>query len=855
LNRKMLLELALMLTMASTLVILPARAWSGPPYTGPGDHPFPTEDTTYSEFGPRVEYLLIKFYGSDVAEWEALRAGQVDITDWSLTRTYRNDFSAGDDPGVAVADAGGELGMFVLDVSNNPWMNDGANPDIIGDNPEHIGQAGYPDLTDSRNPLGDDHIIAIPAGHPYLAQNTLVTRGSQARLAIAHLLDRDAIILATGSVHNPMYTHQAECDIFRLGGWINDGAQRYPYSIATANLILDLAGYVDTDGDGIRNHDSNNDGIIDNTDANFHVEFYTRLDLWRSTIGDWIQAGLVAVGIDVTRKPGTGGYAWQNVMLDKIGHMYTAGWILSREPTTIWGLYNSINYWHPGDPPDYMRVMDAQLDTDSNALAYAVDIASAKAAALAAQQDMVAPDKVLDIPVGNSRMMKGYWKYYAGTEYWKGVINAPAYGVNTGASSIDSTLNMRRSRAELEPYPVGGTLEYGWKYLDMPTSLNPFQYSWYWDAEVIFRTYNVLLAVNPYNPFGGGPGLAPAGDLPWIASSWTQDVLGGDGPGGAGSIFTFTLRNDVYFHDGTLMTAKDIYYTVQFGHWQAIDHADYGWTGLPPWFWSNIYDITPEFDADGVVTDVMGVGVDMVDGPEGFTIRFNYNVESIWAFWWAGAGIPVVPKRYWWDRFVPNPTGSDGFAPDPQMVGTGPYMVYPGIVNPPDGVHYDPSLGFIRLDVFPRFFNLLPPVPPNPMLDFVYVDVTGAQSADIYILGDSQPAGTVTPVTAYVYALGSRSATGALRITGIKVPGGAGNFGVTSINLPAGWYGVVVTVVAPWGNDFDWQRVNHNPGAGIGGDLSGAATTKWNRLPANGIVDFRDLTWFLRFNGQTAAPA
>jgi len=654
-----------------------------------------TEDGRFEMFGPRVDNVLIKMYMSDVAEWEALRAGQIDITDWRLTKTYYDDFMDGSDPDVAVADNGGELDMWVLDINNNAYINDGVDPDKIG-------PPGDP--TDTPNPLGDETLIEVPPGHPYLPAGTMVTRGSQARLALAHLLDREAIINATGNMHKPMYTHIPNSTIFRIDGWINENVYKYPFNPQLASSILTMAGYSDTDSDGWFNDPR--------TGANINLDFLIRTDTFRKTIADWIEArseGTPGGSIPNLRDYGPGilvtqvlppWWGWRHVTQF---HLRTGGWILNRAPTYYYGLYNSKSFWHPGDPPNYFNVHDPEIDRLSELLYFAPDIPTAKQAALDLQTRMNEPDAVFNIPVANSMGRKAFKKTHTdnGT-YWHGFINSPGYGISTGpAPGIDTFLN-----AHPEGMDTGGTIRQGWRYWDMPTSVNPYSYSWFWDADVIFKMYNTLLAVNPYDPVGGGPGEYPPGDLPWMAKSWEIGTWSPDGGVSVNSRFTFYLRDDVYFHDGTLMTAKDVYYTVQFGHWQAIDHPDYGWTGIPPWFWSSIMDITPEFNAStGEVIDVMGVGVDMPDGPDGFRVVFNYNIQSIWALWRAGAEIPVTPKHKWWDRFVPNPTGSDRFAPDPQMIGTGPFQVYPGSMNPPDGVHYDPTLGFIKLDKNPTFFN------------------------------------------------------------------------------------------------------------------------------------------------------
>ncbi|MBI3167531.1 MAG: ABC transporter substrate-binding protein [Chloroflexi bacterium] len=79
-------------------------------------------------------------------------------------------------------------------------------------------------------------------GHPALRDRNL-------RLALAHATDKqkliDVILLGLG---NPGLTLIPD----GLGVWYNDTLADYEYDTAKANRILDDAGYVDADGDGIR---------------------------------------------------------------------------------------------------------------------------------------------------------------------------------------------------------------------------------------------------------------------------------------------------------------------------------------------------------------------------------------------------------------------------------------------------------------------------------------------------------------------------------------------------------------------------------------------------------------------------
>jgi ABC-type transport system substrate-binding protein len=814
LKNKILISAVLIFALAISAA--PAFAFVGPPYVGN----VPTEDGLYEMFGPRADTLIISMYANTEAEWDALTVGDIDITDWPLTVARLQQFRDYEHyPYIGVADAGGEFGSYYLDLNNAEFTNDNEN-NVIGD------------PGDLRNPLGDPTLIELPPQHPYTPGET-VTRGSQFRLAIAHLVDRLAIItMSDGAtpIHFPMYTHLPENTTFRERGWINDGVPHYPYNPTLAAQILDWAGYVDTDGDGWRNYDSNGDGVIDANDANIVLHFYTRLDLYRKSIGDFVQQGLVSIGVQVVRHEVTGGGAWNACMLIKKHHMYTAGWILSRMPTLLYGLFHSQFYWHPGDPPNYNHVSDPELDAILEDLYTPVSLEQAKEACFEAQAMLLDPTRVYNIPVGNNHMYKAYKKYYApgtGTgPYWRGILNTKGYGINTGALPLDSTLSMHP-----EGSATGGVIKYGWQQNWVPSSLNPYQYSWYWDAEVLFRIYEGCIVVNPYDAFGGGP-MGEPGDLPWLAYAWEQQVNATAGT----TKVTFYLRGDVYFHDGTKMTAKDFYYTVQLGHWMAEDHPEYGWTALPPWFWESIADITPEYDAG----DTPGVGVDMPDGPDGYRVVVNYNVASIWALWYAG-GIPIVPKHKWWDVFYPNPTGVDGFAPDPQMIGTGPWKIYPHNINEPE--YYTPS-DHIKMDKNPNFHHKF--VAGNEYCEYLKITVD-SDSPDIYIDNTGGETKVVNLIVAVVDNNNMMVWFG--KIEKVKVP--KNSWGVTSMpGLKAGQYKAWVTIDGYGQTGFGVFTLTE-PATTLPGDIGGT-TTKFARTPIDNKVDFKDVFWLLKAYGQTA---
>jgi len=80
------------------------------------------------------------------------------------------------------------------------------------------------------------------SGHPAL-------RDPQVRLALAHAVDKqkiiDVVLLGLGTPGLTLVPAG-------LGEWYDDSLRDYPFDLTRANALLDEAGYVDGDGDGIR---------------------------------------------------------------------------------------------------------------------------------------------------------------------------------------------------------------------------------------------------------------------------------------------------------------------------------------------------------------------------------------------------------------------------------------------------------------------------------------------------------------------------------------------------------------------------------------------------------------------------
>lgn len=121
-----------------------------------------------------------------------------------------------------------------------PALRNAENVELV------VGAPFSPEVTDiilnqvsEENCPPDDGVCS---GHPAL-------RDRQVRLALAHATDKqkiiDVVLLGLGT---PGLTLIPE----GLGIWYNDSIEDYAFDLVEANRILDEAGYLDSDGDGVR---------------------------------------------------------------------------------------------------------------------------------------------------------------------------------------------------------------------------------------------------------------------------------------------------------------------------------------------------------------------------------------------------------------------------------------------------------------------------------------------------------------------------------------------------------------------------------------------------------------------------
>ena len=170
-------------------------------------------------------------------------------------------------------------------------------------------------------------------GEPYIAPKKLEWfKKKEFRRAVAHSIDKAAIIRDVQ--HGVGYPQWASISP-ATGDFHNPNVRKHEYDIEKANEILDGIGWMDTDGDGIREDEAGNDiefSLVTNEGNSVREE-----------VGELIHQGMTEIGIDVDFQlvefgdlvsQLTASYDWEAMIIG-----FTGG----PDP------YSGINFWHSSE--------------------------------------------------------------------------------------------------------------------------------------------------------------------------------------------------------------------------------------------------------------------------------------------------------------------------------------------------------------------------------------------------------------------------------------------------------------------------------------------------------------------------
>lgn len=209
------------------LYVLPKHVWEGEDavefenVATVGSGPFKMVEYKPNEFvhlaanedyfggSPKVNEVILQTFENQDALVQAIKTGQVDmITEMPATAVA----SLKEDANIEVV-TGAPFSPSVTDIIINQVTPENCPPDD-----------------------------GVCTGHPALQDRNV-------RLALAHATDKqkaiDVVLLGFGTPGTVLLPDG-------LGFWYNSSLQDYAYDVAEANRILDEAGYLDTDGDGVR---------------------------------------------------------------------------------------------------------------------------------------------------------------------------------------------------------------------------------------------------------------------------------------------------------------------------------------------------------------------------------------------------------------------------------------------------------------------------------------------------------------------------------------------------------------------------------------------------------------------------
>ena len=192
-------------------------------------------------------------------------------------------------------------------------------------------------LAFNQNPGSND------AGEPYVDPVQLHWFQNTAfRQAVAHTMDKTAMI--DGVQHGLGYPQWSSVSP-AAGDFHNPEVRQYAYDLDRANEILDEMGWVDTDGDGIREDDVGNPiSFTMVTNEGNSV---------RADITGIIHEGMTAVGLDVDFRivdfgdmvaQLTATYDWEAMVVGLTGSPDPFGGM------TVWHSGEGLHLWHPNQP-------------------------------------------------------------------------------------------------------------------------------------------------------------------------------------------------------------------------------------------------------------------------------------------------------------------------------------------------------------------------------------------------------------------------------------------------------------------------------------------------------------------------
>ena len=161
-------------------------------------------------------------------------------------------------------------------------------------------------------------------------------------------------------------------------------------------------------------------------------------------------------------------------------------------------------------------------------------------------------------------------------EWLEGWVESPGFG----SQPIEHTIPWTFNNLHWNTHLINDIIRY--PLVGVVSTLNPIAAYWVYERTVLWRLYDSLFVINPYTHE----------NMPWVSyrweiESWTDYLLNVEN----GVKFTFYLRSDVTWQDGTPVTAQDIAWNFDFIESITPPELDFIWKPLIKWEILNEYKI------------------------------------------------------------------------------------------------------------------------------------------------------------------------------------------------------------------------------------------------------------------------
>lgn len=159
------------------------------------------------------------------------------------------------------------------------------------------------------------------------------------RQAVAHLVDKDRII--DEELHGLGYPQWSAVSP-AAGDFHNPEVRQYGYDVAEAGRLLDDLGWIDTDGDGIREDETGNAitfSLVTNDSSNLRPKIAAIVQEGLAAVGIQVDVELIPFGDLVNRLANT--YEWESVIIGLTGGSEPHNGI------NVWHSTGSLHLWHP----------------------------------------------------------------------------------------------------------------------------------------------------------------------------------------------------------------------------------------------------------------------------------------------------------------------------------------------------------------------------------------------------------------------------------------------------------------------------------------------------------------------------